>query len=122
MVEFFIAGAQALSLAALIYGAYFVLVTISFVLVAREGIEGVVVRDDQHLVETAQALELAESFRPDLVVLDVMLPALDTLVSDDGNTITVENFPVAPALSEEHRAMIAAATASSPPSRPPRRQ
>lgn len=42
-----------------------------------------------------------------------LVKALDTLVSDDGNTITVENFPVAPPLSEEHRAMIVAATVDS---------
>lgn len=39
-----------------------------------------------------------------------LVKALDTLVSDDGNTITIDNYPVAPPLSAEHRAMIAAAT------------
>lgn len=39
-----------------------------------------------------------------------MVKALDTLVSDDGNTITIDGYPVAPPLSEAHRAMIAAAT------------
>lgn len=40
-----------------------------------------------------------------------LVKALDTLVSDDGNTITIDNYPVAPPLSAEHAAMIAAATA-----------
>jgi acetylornithine deacetylase/succinyl-diaminopimelate desuccinylase-like protein len=40
-----------------------------------------------------------------------LVKALDTLVSDDGNTITVAGYPVAPPLSEDHRAMIAAVTA-----------
>lgn len=40
-----------------------------------------------------------------------LVKALDTLVSDDGNTITVENYPVAPPISAEEKAMIAAATA-----------
>ena len=40
-----------------------------------------------------------------------LVKALDTLVSDDGNTITVDNYPVAPPLSEEHKAMIAAVVA-----------
>ena len=40
-----------------------------------------------------------------------LIKALDTLVSDDGNTITVENYPKPRPLSDEERAMIAAATA-----------
>ena len=36
--------------------------------------------------------------------------ALDTLVSEDGNTITIDNYPRAPAISAEERAMIATAT------------
>jgi acetylornithine deacetylase/succinyl-diaminopimelate desuccinylase-like protein len=40
-----------------------------------------------------------------------LVKALDTLVSDDGNTITIDDYPVAPPISEEHRAMIRAATA-----------
>jgi acetylornithine deacetylase/succinyl-diaminopimelate desuccinylase-like protein len=36
--------------------------------------------------------------------------ALDTLVSDDGNTITIDGYPKAPPISAEHKAMIAAAT------------
>lgn len=40
-----------------------------------------------------------------------LVKALDTLVSDDGNTITVDDYPMAPPLSAEHRAMIAAVTA-----------
>jgi acetylornithine deacetylase/succinyl-diaminopimelate desuccinylase-like protein len=36
--------------------------------------------------------------------------ALDTLVSDDGNTILIDNYPKPPPISEEHRAMIKAAT------------
>lgn len=40
-----------------------------------------------------------------------LVKALDTLVSADGNTITVENYPVAPPISAEEKAMIAAATA-----------
>jgi acetylornithine deacetylase/succinyl-diaminopimelate desuccinylase-like protein len=39
-----------------------------------------------------------------------LVKALDTLVSDDGNTITIDGYPVAPPLSAEHKAMIAAAT------------
>lgn len=42
-----------------------------------------------------------------------LIKALDTLVSDDGNTITIDDYPVAPPLSEEHRAMIAKASALS---------
>jgi acetylornithine deacetylase/succinyl-diaminopimelate desuccinylase-like protein len=40
-----------------------------------------------------------------------LVKALDTLVSDDGNTIAIDGYPKAPPLSAEHRAMIAAATA-----------
>ena len=40
-----------------------------------------------------------------------LIKALDTLVSDDGNTILVENYPKPRPLSDEERAMIAAATA-----------
>src|SRR5688572_8120722 len=40
-----------------------------------------------------------------------LVKALDTLVSADGNTITIDGYPVAPPLSAEHKAMIAAATA-----------
>ena len=39
-----------------------------------------------------------------------LVKALDTLVSEDGNTVTIDNYPQAPPLSDEHRAMIAAAT------------
>ncbi|KAB8198132.1 M20/M25/M40 family metallo-hydrolase [Lysobacter maris] len=39
-----------------------------------------------------------------------LVKALDTLVSDDGNTITIDGYPTAPPLSEAHRRMIAAAT------------
>ena len=39
-----------------------------------------------------------------------LVKALDTLVSDDGNTVAIEGYPLPPALSAEHRAMIAAAT------------
>jgi acetylornithine deacetylase/succinyl-diaminopimelate desuccinylase-like protein len=38
-----------------------------------------------------------------------LVKALDTLVSDDGNTITVENYPEAPPISADDKAMIAAA-------------
>jgi len=38
-----------------------------------------------------------------------LVKALDTLVSDDGNTITIEGYPVAPPISAEHKAMVAAA-------------
>ncbi len=41
-----------------------------------------------------------------------LVKALDTLVSDDGNTITVENYPVAPPISAEEKAMITAAIAT----------
>lgn len=40
-----------------------------------------------------------------------LVKALNTLVSEDGNTITIDNYPAAPAISEEQRAMIRAATA-----------
>ncbi|KAF1717662.1 twin-arginine translocation pathway signal protein [Pseudoxanthomonas yeongjuensis] len=39
-----------------------------------------------------------------------LVKALDTLVSDDGNTIAIDGYPVAPPISAEHKAMIAAAT------------
>ncbi len=39
-----------------------------------------------------------------------LVKALDTLVSDDGNTITIDSYPEAPPISAEHKAMIAAAT------------
>lgn len=39
-----------------------------------------------------------------------LVKALDTLVSDDGNTITIDGYPKAPPISAEHKAMIAAAT------------
>lgn len=42
-----------------------------------------------------------------------LIKALNTLVSEDGNTITIDNYPTAPPLSDEHRAMIAAAAAKS---------
>ena len=38
-----------------------------------------------------------------------LVKALDTLVSDDGNTITVEGYPTAPPISAEEKAMVAAA-------------
>lgn len=38
-----------------------------------------------------------------------LVKALDTLVSDDGNTIAIDGYPVAPPISAEHKAMIAAA-------------
>ncbi|MEO6689815.1 MAG: M20/M25/M40 family metallo-hydrolase, partial [Dokdonella sp.] len=38
-----------------------------------------------------------------------LVKALDTLVSADGNTITIDNYPVAPPISTEEKAMIAAA-------------
>jgi acetylornithine deacetylase/succinyl-diaminopimelate desuccinylase-like protein len=40
-----------------------------------------------------------------------LVKALDTLVSEDGNTIAIDNYPTAPPISDEHKAMIAAATA-----------
>jgi len=42
-----------------------------------------------------------------------LVKALGTLVSDDGNTITIDNYPKAPPLSAEHKAMIAAAAPES---------
>jgi len=39
-----------------------------------------------------------------------LVKALDTLVSDDGNTIMIENYPKPRPLSDEERAMIAAAS------------
>ena len=39
-----------------------------------------------------------------------LVKALDTLVSEDGNTITIDGYPVPPPISAEHKAMIAAAT------------
>ena len=42
-----------------------------------------------------------------------LVKALGTLVSEDGNTITIDNYPKAPPLSAEHKAMIAAASARS---------
>ncbi|HEX8173092.1 MAG TPA: M20/M25/M40 family metallo-hydrolase [Thermoanaerobaculia bacterium] len=38
-----------------------------------------------------------------------LVKALDTLVSDDGNTITIDNYPKPRPLSDEERSMIAAA-------------
>ncbi|MGD9582206.1 MAG: M20/M25/M40 family metallo-hydrolase [Lysobacterales bacterium] len=46
-----------------------------------------------------------------------LIKALDTLVSDDGNTITIDGYPVAPPISAEHRALIAAASAQRSESR-----
>ena len=40
-----------------------------------------------------------------------LIKALDTLVSDDGNTILVDNYPKPRPISDEERAMVAAATA-----------
>ncbi len=42
-----------------------------------------------------------------------LIKALDTLVSEDGNTITIENYPKPLPISAEEKAMIAAATARS---------
>ncbi len=39
-----------------------------------------------------------------------LVKALDTLVSDDGNTITIEGYPVPPPISAAEKAMVAAAT------------
>ena len=39
-----------------------------------------------------------------------LVKALDTLVSDDGNTITIDGYPKAPPISAEDKAMIAAAS------------
>lgn len=41
-----------------------------------------------------------------------LVKALDTLVSDDGNTITIDNYPVAPPISAADKAMVAAAVAT----------
>ena len=38
-----------------------------------------------------------------------LVKALDSLVSDDGNTIAIDNYPVAPAISAQEKAMIATA-------------
>lgn len=40
-----------------------------------------------------------------------LVKALDTLVSDDGNTIAIDGYPVAPPLSAQDRALVAAGTA-----------
>jgi len=40
-----------------------------------------------------------------------LIKALDTLVSEDGNSITIDNYPKPRPLSDEERAMIATATA-----------
>ena len=40
-----------------------------------------------------------------------LVKALDTLVSDDGNTITIDDYPMAPPISAEHKAMIVTAMA-----------
>ncbi len=42
-----------------------------------------------------------------------LVKALGTLVSDDGNTITIDNYPVPPPISAEHRAMVVAASPDS---------
>ncbi len=42
-----------------------------------------------------------------------LVKALSTLVSEDGNTITIDNYPVAPPISAEHRAMVIAASPES---------
>jgi len=42
-----------------------------------------------------------------------LVKALNSLVSDDGNTITIDNYPVAPPLSAEHKAMVDAASPAS---------
>jgi acetylornithine deacetylase/succinyl-diaminopimelate desuccinylase-like protein len=42
-----------------------------------------------------------------------LIKALNTLVSEDGNTITIDSYPVAPPISAEDKAMVAAATAKS---------
>jgi acetylornithine deacetylase/succinyl-diaminopimelate desuccinylase-like protein len=39
-----------------------------------------------------------------------LVKALDTLVSDDGNTIAIDGYPVPPPISADEKAMIAAAT------------
>src|SRR3546814_9887877 len=40
-----------------------------------------------------------------------LVKALDTLVSDDSNTVTIDGYPEVPPLSEQDKAMIAAAVA-----------
>ena len=40
-----------------------------------------------------------------------LVKALDTLVSDDGNTIKIDNYPTAPPISAEDKAMVAASVA-----------
>ncbi|OZB11094.1 MAG: twin-arginine translocation pathway signal protein, partial [Marinobacter sp. 34-60-7] len=40
-----------------------------------------------------------------------LIKALNTLVSDDGNTITIEGYPAAPPISADEKAMVAAAAA-----------
>ncbi|MEO6227298.1 MAG: M20/M25/M40 family metallo-hydrolase [Thermomonas sp.] len=40
-----------------------------------------------------------------------LVKALATLVSDDGNTITIDGYPQAPPISAEHKAMVAAGAA-----------
>ncbi|MEO5629057.1 MAG: peptidase dimerization domain-containing protein, partial [Thermomonas sp.] len=40
-----------------------------------------------------------------------LVKALGTLVSDDGNTITIDDYPVAPAISADEKAMVAAVVA-----------
>ena len=42
-----------------------------------------------------------------------LVKALDTLVSDDGNTIMIDNYPVPPPISDEHKAMVVAASPES---------
>jgi len=43
-----------------------------------------------------------------------LVKALDTLVSDDGNTITIDGFPAAPPIDARDKAMVAAAVKASP--------
>jgi acetylornithine deacetylase/succinyl-diaminopimelate desuccinylase-like protein len=40
-----------------------------------------------------------------------LVKALDTLVSDDGNTVTIDGYPKAPPISADEKAMVAAAAA-----------
>jgi acetylornithine deacetylase/succinyl-diaminopimelate desuccinylase-like protein len=40
-----------------------------------------------------------------------LVKALDTLVSDDGNTVTIDEYPKAPPISAEEKAIVAAAAA-----------
>ena len=42
-----------------------------------------------------------------------LVKALGTLVSDDGNTIMIDNYPVPPPISDEHKAMVVAASPES---------